>query len=66
MAEYTADDKKMLKSHDETLRGNGEIGLKAEVQILSDYVKGVKDWVKWTARLGAGVFILQIIDMVNK
>ncbi|KKM07929.1 hypothetical protein LCGC14_1728980 [marine sediment metagenome] len=66
MVEYTEDDKEMLKSHDDTLRGNGEIGLKAEVQVLSDYVKGVKDWVKWTARIGVGVFILQVIDMVGK
>lgn len=66
MAEYTADDKDMLKRHDKILRGNGAIGLRAEVKINSDYMKEIKGWVKWAVRIGVGVFILQLLELIIK
>lgn len=66
MTEYTADDKDMLKRHDEILRGNGNIGLKAEVKRNSDYMMDVKDAIKWVSRAGVGILILQVLDLIIK
>lgn len=66
MTEYTADDKDMLKRHDEILRGNGNIGLKAEVKRNSEYMMDVKDAIKWVSRAGVGILILQVLDLIIK
>jgi hypothetical protein len=66
MTNYTADDKDMLRRHDEILRGNGNIGLRAEVKRNSEYMMDVKDAIKWVSRAGVGILILQILDLIIK
>lgn len=63
MTDFTPDDKTMLKRHDEILRGNGELGLRAQVKQNTDDLSDIKDNTRWLARLMFGVLVLQIVSI---
>ena len=63
MAEFTADKETMLKSHDEILRGNGEVGLRADVKANTGDLSIIKDDIRWGRRLIFGTLILQLINI---
>jgi hypothetical protein len=46
------------------LRGNGEIGLRAEVKNNTDALADIKDYIRWLLKLVGAVIALQILALV--
>ena len=65
MAEFTAEKSKKLDRLDEIIRGNGAIGMRAQVKYMAEYMADIKSAIKWLVRLVGAGLLLQILSAVG-